>query len=703
MSILRQFNWLGQARIDVPHLRAVESSIAADFDVLAGKMLGGALPLILKGFNISVTTGTIGGAASTLQVVVANGMVIHYGASESGSIFLVPSTRSPETLNSVTNSTNVTGTFTVSATNYVGFDLIRTSDSATADVVQFLDANTLLETPRSVPLGRTLNYKFIISTTPFSANTNVCPIAKVVTDASGNVVSITDARIMMFRLGSGGDNPNVQYAYPWAAGRREITTINSSSDMFTGGDKQLASHADWADAIMTRLWELGGGEYWYTPTADRDVKMVRTGSAMANGDWFTWDGTNLTWQGIKFLFANSTATFNDVADGTGTNYQLADGDCVYVDLDRTTNRTGGTALTGVKVAMTNMGAPTVPGSRFIMAWRNGSVIYARDQAYSVGGQFTAGTPSALGIVKISATSSTPSAPFAATSDSSGNVIGIGLTRNNGSGFSAGNIGIGTGSNDNTVNIGRAGQSTSVAGSLTVAQAGSFTIGATATGANGGATGTAGFAGTGGTGTTTGGAGVTGQGGAGATNGNGGAGGTFTGGAGAGAGVAGPGIIANGSAARGAIMFTGQTTPSTPSDGDVWYDTSATLPRLFARLNGVTAGTVQSMTLDSGYTGSGGLGYWKDATGTVHLKGIVQNNTGGGLGIGTTGLFLVSNPLAAGYRPASTRTFMVPTLTVSTVVIIQVTSAGLVSLASWSGSIANTVSWDLSSIHFLAEG
>jgi hypothetical protein len=41
MSANRQLNLLGQWRLDVPHLRSIESSVAADFDLLAGSMLGG--------------------------------------------------------------------------------------------------------------------------------------------------------------------------------------------------------------------------------------------------------------------------------------------------------------------------------------------------------------------------------------------------------------------------------------------------------------------------------------------------------------------------------------------------------------------------------------------------------------------------------------------------------------------------------------
>ena len=51
--IERQSNWLGQQRVDVPHLRAMESSVASDFDVLAG-IISGQDSYVIKGFQIAL-------------------------------------------------------------------------------------------------------------------------------------------------------------------------------------------------------------------------------------------------------------------------------------------------------------------------------------------------------------------------------------------------------------------------------------------------------------------------------------------------------------------------------------------------------------------------------------------------------------------------------------------------------------------------
>lgn len=392
--VTRQANLLGQMRLDAPHIRAMESSVAADFDTLAGQMMSGKQALVLKGMNV-ITTGAIGAQAALLQLNVPDALIMHYGATEAGTIFWVPSTRAIEVLNNV--NPRLQGSFTASQTNYIGLDMSRTADASTTDNVQFLDAGTLGETGKSVPLARTLDYRIVISTSSFSSQPTILPIAKVVTDTLNNVVSIQDARHMMFRLASGGDFPDIQGAYTWPGTRSE----NTSGDVFTGGDKVLDSLKTWMDAAMTRMWDIGGGEYWYSATADRNVNMVWVGATFTNGENFEWDGTNLHWKGLRFLFDNSTGYYNDVSNQTGDSAgltNLADGDCIYVDLDRTQNATG---LLAAKAVLTNLGSSAVPGARQVIAWRVGSVVYSRFWRYPVGTTFIPATTTSTGVLKIS--------------------------------------------------------------------------------------------------------------------------------------------------------------------------------------------------------------------------------------------------------------------------------------------------------------
>lgn len=405
MAAIRQGNFLGQARIDVRDMRAIESAMAADWDIFAGQMFAGKRPSVLYGMNL-LTTNAINAPALDLRVSVADALILHYGATDSGTIYRAPSDRVSEQL--TTTNPRVTGSWSAGVTNYVGLVLIRTADATTADVSKFYVPDTDSEVAKTVPLGRTLDYKFFISPLPFSAQSTILPIAKVILDANSKVsgtvvlpaVAITDAREMMFSLGRGGDQPN-RSPYPWPQSRVEAY----GGDVFAGGDKAITSVKDWLDAAMTRIWEIGGGSAWYSPTADRNVTMVWTGDVFSNGENFEWDGTNLHWKGLKFLFDNTVATYNDVAPQTTNETQtaLADGDCLYVDVDRTVNLTGVTALVANKAALATLGTGTVPGGRTILAWRSGTKIYTRNWRYPVGTTFTPATTTRLGVVKLNQT------------------------------------------------------------------------------------------------------------------------------------------------------------------------------------------------------------------------------------------------------------------------------------------------------------
>ncbi len=401
MSVGRQGNWQGQQRVDIPHLRAIEAAVAGDFDLLAGVMLAGKAPLITSGFYV-LTTGV--SIATNLKIRVAGGSLIHFLASESGSIFHVPENRTDEQLNST--NPRVLGSFTPSAVNYVGLDFIRQADDSTVDLVEFIDTQSLTETPVSIPLARTTDYRIVISTLDFDNNPGVAPICKVTLDFDGTITTIEDARPQMFRLGQGGTLPNAFSSFLWPDGRKE----SANSDAFTGGDKAINDLKNWMDAIMSRLWEVGGGEYWYSPTNYGNERLARTGAPfVSNGEYFEWDGSNLHWQGLVWIFANSTGVTNEVTDVTSDTpglTDLVDGDCIYVDVDRTQS----TTVVAAKGALTDLGSPEIPGSRYVIAWCHDGEIYTRDQSYAVNSAFSLATVGAAGMVKLSATNSTTSYP-----------------------------------------------------------------------------------------------------------------------------------------------------------------------------------------------------------------------------------------------------------------------------------------------------
>lgn len=349
-------NVKGQMRIDVPHLRLIESGVVYDFDTLAGGILAGKLPYVVTGFVPAAWVA--GSAASSLSLVTADSIFVNYQASENGSMLMVPADRTPEQL-TITNS-RVTGNFTVSQTNYVSLDLTKTEDDSTSDVVHFIDPATSQGTPKIIPLGRTMDYQIHITTAPFSTTPQRCPVMIVTTDASNNIVTLVDARPMMFRLAAGGDTPSALSKYAWPEGRNVGVTPANESALFVGGDKAIGDMKSWISAMTEMIWQINAGEYWYSNTQMTSTWFMPG----AITDW-TWDGTTLTWANpLTIVFTGSTAITNTIAAGS---IALLAGNAAYVDFNRYTD---GTVLTVYQAAIQTMGGePATPGIRYPFAWR----------------------------------------------------------------------------------------------------------------------------------------------------------------------------------------------------------------------------------------------------------------------------------------------------------------------------------------------
>lgn len=419
-------------RLDVPHFRMMDSAAVADFDLLAGTIVAGDSALVVKGFQILSPAAAVGSPATSLQLNVAGGTVLHSQASEHGTIYSVPTTASVETLSST--NPNVSGSFSANQPNFIGLDLRKSADSTTSDLAFFLSANTLVETPKTVPLARTMGYKIIISTTDFSATPHILPIAKVTTGTANTVVAIQDCRQMAFRLGSGGSAPDRYHAFPWATGRLENTT----GDIFSGGDKSISSLKDSLDAIMTRCWELGGGQYWYSPTSDREVKLIMGQPViLSTGDNFAWTlgSSTLQWASLSVVFANSPVSSNSITDGTAV---LADGQCLYVDIDRSQVA----SLVPQVGTLTTLGTPVRPGSRYVIAWRVGSYIFTKEKAFEVNRVIPVANTVAYGTVRLKYVAGTPSDPTVLAQDTNGTYNNVANSGNAPAFFGTGN---GTGS------------------------------------------------------------------------------------------------------------------------------------------------------------------------------------------------------------------------------------------------------------------
>lgn len=407
MAITRQGNFLGQQRVDVPDLRAIESGVANDFDLLAGTIIGDQRALVVRGFTIDTATA-FGNPAQALVLRTAGGIVAHWGATEAGTMLAVESSRADEVLN--TANPRVLGGFASGVVNYIGIDYRRQADASTSDVTKFLTADTNQEVVRSVPKARTLDYRIVITTSPFSLTSNVCPVAKVVTDTNGNVVSVTDARNMLGRLAPGGDVPNPFGSYAWGQ-RRENNYVYSPPSVdspFEGGDKALGSLKSWMDAMMSVVWEAKSGQYWYSPTTRDGIKLCCTADIIASaGDNFDWTSPpTLLYKGLAVTFENSDVYYNTIVDNDVTGVTLLDGQCLYVDLDRTQTA----ALVAQVGDLDDLPPPAVPGSRVIIAWVLNSELFIRDRGFDITRTVPVATTARTGIVRLFQTSGAPSEP-----------------------------------------------------------------------------------------------------------------------------------------------------------------------------------------------------------------------------------------------------------------------------------------------------
>jgi len=365
MSVRRRQRWLGSQRIDVPHLRSIESAVSADFDeLLKGFVTGEGNVYVIRGFEINMT-GAIGAAASGLQMLVASSTLFHGTSRQSGTFYTVPSDAAPEVLNSTIN-TKVRGAFTPNAVNYVGIEYERFADTATADTVYFWNPTNKNEFSSNVPIAQILRYNIIITTSVWAPN--VVPIAKVTVDVAGNVVDITDQRPMLFRLGTAGRaTPDPAYVYPWSnhtEGRLEspVTSASNAINPFRGGDKQIYNLKEWMDAVMSSFKEIKGTTFWYSPNVGGSIVKLRQdlGNTVVTGrGQISHSNTiagRINWnQPIQIALVGSRLSFQLNANPSSSDITLADDQVAYINLKRGVNIVPNLIFTNGSPIVTSVG------------------------------------------------------------------------------------------------------------------------------------------------------------------------------------------------------------------------------------------------------------------------------------------------------------------------------------------------------------
>jgi hypothetical protein len=230
-------------------------------------------PYLIRGFKISIPTAAVN--ASSLSIEVADSALLHSSATESGTILLIDPTEPLQVLDST--NTKVIGSFQPNTVNYIGLDYRRVSDTTTLDQTAGWSASQNLEYQRSVPIGRILDYRFVVSTNGFGKN---LPLYLVKTTSTNAVEWISKASPNLFRLGSGGANPDPYHSFnfgvePLSGERSEYLSTNPNhpnpvttgpnpdSNVFEYGDFAIKNLKEWMDAVMTRFKEIGNSTFWY--------------------------------------------------------------------------------------------------------------------------------------------------------------------------------------------------------------------------------------------------------------------------------------------------------------------------------------------------------------------------------------------------------------------------------------------------------
>lgn len=343
MSVRRRTRFLGSMRLDVPTLRSIESAVSSDFDeLLKGFVTGENKGYVVSGFEFNLT-GAVGASASGLQIIVAGSTLFHGTSKQSGTFYTVPSNAAPEVLNSTIN-TRVKGAFTPNAVNYVGIEYERFADDATSDTLYFWNPTAKNEFSSNVPIAQILRYNIVITTSVWAAN--VLPIAKVTVDVAGNVIDVSDARSMLYRLGLGGNSPDPSYVFPWTThseGRTEnpSTSTSSSVNPFRGGDKQIRNLKEWMDAVMSSFKELKGTTFWYSTNVGGSLVKLRqdlgntvvTGRGNISHDEAIAGRINWS-QDIFLKLISSRLQFRFNANPASGDITLSDDQVAYVNLVR---------------------------------------------------------------------------------------------------------------------------------------------------------------------------------------------------------------------------------------------------------------------------------------------------------------------------------------------------------------------------------
>lgn len=358
MAVLGRLLVSSAERLDLSDLLSVDSYTQGDFKYLMKSFVGSEKPYILSGFDVINPGATIG--TQNIAVRVANS-IVYYPESKAGPFFYGLEEGSPKAAPLVPELRK-------NATNFVY--LVLTTTEAAKDTRAFWDPDKEGgiggEFTQDINTESVLSVDINVSVSSFPEN--VIPVCKVRVGANF-IESIEDCRDMMFRLGSGGINPNPLSRYQFreepalAYSRLEPNNLMSNAldpNAFKGGDKNIQSLKEWMDVVMTRLLELSGTTFWYEDTASYSLinmfKDALATSVKSKGTWLNSEATpgQLSW--TEDIIIQSMTDNKDVIIRAGSKV-MGNNQVLFIDQNRGANINDG----AISVSWTN-GAVYINGS-----------------------------------------------------------------------------------------------------------------------------------------------------------------------------------------------------------------------------------------------------------------------------------------------------------------------------------------------------
>jgi len=335
MAVLGRLLISSAERLDLPDLLSIDSYTAGDFQYLLQTFVGSSDPYVIAGFDVINPSSVIG--TNSCAINIANS-AMYYPGSGAGSFYYGLPTGSP-------NAQPLVPVLVTNATNYVYLTLTTTNTAQDTRAFWDPDANGQVgdEFTEEVNTESVIQVQVNVSTSAFPDNT--VPVA-IITMGATVISAVTDARPLMFRLGSGGQSPDPYNTFAWPAlptssyERNEppITiTSGSGANPFQGGDKNILTFKQWMDAVMTKLLELGGTEYWYQSTTSTSVASVfhdalaTTFKSKGQYQYSSSTPGQLTWTEDVWIVSVSDPRIYMLRSGTIT---IPDEDVAYIPLVR---------------------------------------------------------------------------------------------------------------------------------------------------------------------------------------------------------------------------------------------------------------------------------------------------------------------------------------------------------------------------------